>query len=327
MDTATPYRHVMEAVFRRPWAIMPEKLAAIGELVRMRIDGFRMAPEAVAEIVAAASRPPNPSKGVTAVIPIYGTILYRCGPLEQMSGASSLQQVSRAFDAAMGDDRVKSIVLCVDSPGGEVSGVPEMAAKIHGARGVKPVTAVIDPLGCSAAYWLARAAEECVITPSGMCGSIGVYMLHEDDSLALEQEGVKLTFIEAPQGGHKTEGNPYQPLNADAEAFAQSQVDELYGWFVSDIARFSGQSEATVRGEQFGQGRVFLAKDAVSRKMVDRVATLEQVLARSGGAGNAIAIEGVAAVIEAPSPKAEAVEYDGQRAAAALAQFRQLNSL
>ena len=309
----------MEAVFRRPWAIMPEKLAAIGELVRMRIDGFRMAPEAVAEIVAAARQPAQQSKGVTAVIPVYGTVLYRCGPLEQMSGASSLQQIGRAFDAAMVDDRVKSIVLCVDSPGGEVSGVPELAAKIFNARGVKPVTSVIDPLGCSAAYWLARAAETCVITPSGMCGSIGVYMLHEDDSAALANEGVTMTFIEAPTGGHKTEGHPYAPLSTEAEAFAQSQVDAIYGWFVSDIARFTGQSEDTVRGEQFGQGRVFLAADAVSRKMVDRIATMEEVLAANGGSGNAMPMDpGMMGESGGLSPKGEAVEYDERAARVAL---------
>lgn len=287
MDVEFPrYRHVAEAVFRQPWAIMPEKLAAIGELIANRVDGFRVDPAAAAEIAAAAKRPPMHSSGVTAVLPLYGTILWRAGMLEQMSGASSLQEFSRNFDAALTDDRVKSIVIDVDSPGGQVDGVPETAAKIFAARGRKPITAVINALGCSAAYWLARAADETVVTPSGMCGSVGVYMLHTDESAALEAEGVKMTFISAPEGGAKTEGNPYEPLSNEAAQHAQSIVNDLYSMFVRDLARFAGVPEGTVR-EQFGQGRVFLAKEAVSRGMADRVASMEDVLMRHGGASNA----------------------------------------
>jgi signal peptide peptidase SppA len=302
------YQHVAAAVFRQPWAILPEKLAAIGELVAMRIDGLRADPAHVAAIVAAAREAevahaaaagPQRSKGMTAVLPLTGTLLWRSGPMEQMSGAVSLQQWGQAFDAAMNDDRIKSIVIDVDSPGGTVDGVPETAAKVFAARGRKPVTAVVNTLAASAAYWIATAASELVITPSGMAGSVGVYVLHEDDSAAVENAGVRFTFIEAPQGGHKTEGNPFAPLSEESAAHYQGMVNELYGQFVADVAKHRGVTEAAVRSD-YGQGRVLLAKDALRARMVDRVATLEQVLQRHGGGDQAV---GASPAAEGTSPE------------------------
>lgn len=298
------YRHVTEAVFARPWAIERSKLLAIGEMIRARIDGWRIDPQAAAELAAAARRPVQHSSGATAVIPLYGTILWRVGGIEASSGASSLQDFSRAFDAALANDAIKSIVIDVDSPGGQIDGVPETAAKIFEARGKKPLTAVVNTLGASAAYWLAAAADEIVASPSAMVGSVGVYMLHEDWSAAAEQAGVRFTFIEAPEGGYKTEGNPYAPLSEEAGAYAQQMVNDLYGWFVRDVARFRGVTEERVRSD-YGKGRVFLARDAERAGMVDRIASLEQVLQRHGGADQATSVRARRAEDGAPAPAME----------------------
>jgi signal peptide peptidase SppA len=310
--SAPRYRHVVEAVFRQPWAILPEKLAAIAELVQMRVDGFRLDPQAVAEIAAAGGKArPQRSNGLTAVLPLHGTLLWRVGAMEEMSGATSLQRFGQAFDAAMNDDRVKSIVIDVDSPGGQVDGVPETAAKIFSARGRKPVTAVVNTMGASAAYWLAAAAEELVISPSGMAGSVGVYMMHQDISEAAAAAGVRVTFIEAPEGGHKTEGNEFAPLADSAREHAQGIVNELYGMFVSDLARFRGVTEHTVR-ESFGKGQVFLAKETVTRRMTDRVVTFEEVLGRHGGAQNAVLP--ASAEDAAPAVNADAARWTERQA-------------
>ena len=297
MDIQAPrqYRHVAAAVFGQPWAILPEKLSAIGELVAMRIDGLRMDPGHVAAVVAArreaesahaataAGSQRKPGQGLTAVLPLTGTLMWRAGAMEQTSGAVSLQEWGRAFDAAMNDERVQGIVLDVDSPGGSVDGVPETAAKVFAARGRKPVTAVVNTMAASAAYWIASAASELLITPSGMAGSVGVYMLHEDDSAAAERDGVRFTFIEAPTGGFKTEGNPYGPLSEEALTHYQGIVDDVYERFVGDVARFRKASAEKVKAE-YGKGRVFVARDAVRLGMVDGVATLDDVLARRGNA-------------------------------------------
>jgi len=179
----------------------------------------------------------------------------------------------------MQDARVKAIIFDVDSPGGSVEGVTELASEIYNARKKKPSIAVANAQAASAAYWLASAAGELVVTPSGQVGSIGVYVAHQDESKALENEGVRITLISA--GKYKTEGNPSEPLADEARAAIQSKVDDYYTMFVKGVAQNRGSTQAAVR-DGYGQGRMVLASQAVKLNMADRVATLDDVLARYG---------------------------------------------
>ena len=105
----------------------------------------------------------------------------------------------------------------------------------------------------SAAYWLASAFDEIVITPSGSAGSIGAYAVHQDESGLTEKIGVKRRYI--AYGKYKTEGNPDEPLTDEAVAEIQRRVD-LYGrQFEEAVAANRGVSLATVRAD-FGQGRM-----------------------------------------------------------------------
>ena len=136
-----------------------------------------------------------------------------------------------------------------------------------------------NTLAASAAYWLASAADEMVVTPSGSVGSIGIVAMHEDVSKALEAEGVKVSIVSA--GKYKTEGNPYQPLSVEGRAYLQSQVDQFGGMFVDGVARGRKVSSSQVRNG-FGEGRMVLAAGAVRAGMADRVATFDETLARFG---------------------------------------------
>jgi signal peptide peptidase SppA len=113
------------------------------------------------------------------------------------------------------------------------------------ARGSKPIVAQVNSLAASAAYYIASAADEIVVTPSGEVGSIGVYCMHQDWSKALEQEGIAVQLISA--GKFKTEGNPYEPLSADARDAMQARVDEYYDAFVRDVAAGRKVAMKTVR--------------------------------------------------------------------------------
>src|SRR5690606_12609791 len=110
---------------------------------------------------------------------------------------------------------VGTIVLDVDSPGGGVYGVAEFAEEIYKARGQKRIVAVANSMAASAAYWIATAADELVVTPGGEVGSIGVYMLHEDWSGAYEKAGIKPTVIKF--GENKAEGIDVEPLSESAQ--------------------------------------------------------------------------------------------------------------
>lgn len=207
-----------------------------------------------------------------AVLPIRGVI-------EQHPGFfvdTATDHLARAFDDALASHAVSAIVLDIDSPGGVVYGVPELADKIYAARGVKPIYAVANSTAFSAAYWLFTAAEKRFVTPAGEVGSIGVWVMHVDASKMMDDIGWKVTLVSA--GKYKVEGNPYEPLGDEAREEMQRQVDRYHEMFVAAVARNLGVSGGAVKRD-FGEGRTVGAKEAVARGMADKVATLESVIA------------------------------------------------
>jgi len=170
---------------------------------------------------------------------------------------------------------VGQILIDIDSPGGSVYGVAELADEIVSARAKKPVVAIANSLAASAAYWIGCSASEFYVTPGGEVGSIGVWQAHQDYSKAMDEAGVKTTLISA--GKFKVEGNPYAPLDEEAQGFMQSRVDDYYAAFTKAVAKGRGVSIPQVR-DGMGQGRVLGADAALASSMVDGIATFEDVV-------------------------------------------------
>jgi ClpP class serine protease len=137
----------------------------------------------------------------------------------------------------------------------------------------------VNALAASAAYWIASAADEMVVTPTGSVGSIGVFGVHDDVSAAMEKMGVKKTIIKA--GKYKADGVPFLPLSDDAAERMQARANAAYDMFVKAVARNRNVSQSTVRNG-FGQGDTVDAEPAVAEGMADRVGTLEDTLQRFG---------------------------------------------
>ena len=253
----------------RPWAIRQDMFATV--MAALQADG---------DSEAAPVGQPSRAKGAVAVVPIQGVITPRPGLLGALLGIDgSLQRIRRGLAEALADESVGAIVLDVDSPGGAVDGVPETAAEIRQARDRKPIVAVANTQMGSAAYWLASQASEISVTPSGEAGSIGVFAAHEDISGRLEQMGVDITLISA--GRHKTEANPYEPLSETARDAIQAEVDAFYDMFATDVAKGRDVAKDAVTSG-FGEGRMVLARPAVSEGMADQVETIEAAIARAG---------------------------------------------
>lgn len=296
------YTRIAQVIGETPWAILPKTLALIMQIVGERIAGEKPTDEEIRERIGNArartddgegdliteiedANPDKESKnGSIEVLGLYGPIFPRANLMTQVSGATSVQDFQQSFRKALADPNVSAILLDVDSPGGVVDLVPELAAEIFAARETKKIVAIANTLAASAAYWIASAASELVVTPSGEVGSIGVYCTHEDWSGAYEKEGIDVTLISA--GKYKTEGNPFEPLTDAAKAAIQATIDSYYGMFVAAVAKGRGVSTSTVQ-TSFGQGRVVTAKKALAAGMVDRVETFEQTLARLAGKGRA----------------------------------------
>lgn len=268
---------VRRAAYAMPWAIEREKLDAVLDMLDLRAAGVDLAPDERAQLVAERRSVAPRRAGSVAVLPLYDVIVGRANLLEAISGGTSAELFAAAFDEAMADPDVTAIVLDVDSPGGSVYQVPELARKIFAARGAKRVVAVANATAFSAAYYVAAAAGELVVTPSGAVGSVGVYRAHDDLSAAAAMAGVKRTYVQF--GEYKTEGNEMEPLSDEAKAYWQQQVDDYGAMFVGDVAVFRGVSEADVLAN-FGQGRTLLAARALEAGMVDAIETLEEVLSR-----------------------------------------------
>lgn len=278
----TRYQHIIRAVLARPWAIDPESLAwgAILDVLALRAAGGSLSDEEISARIEAAGNGPRIGGGRqrnVAVIPIYGPITPRSSLMEQTSGGSTAETIRDDFRAALADADVDGIVFDVDSPGGVVEGIDELAAEIRGARGQKPVAAVANHMAASAAYWAVAGVDELVATPSASVGSIGVFTAHQDVSAAMEREGVVTTLISA--GKYKTEGNQYQPLGDEARTAIQEQVDAWYATMTSSIAKGRGVPVDTVRSS-FGEGRTLMARKALDRGMIDRIDSLDNTIRR-----------------------------------------------
>ena len=267
-----------------PWALMPERLSAFSAIVTRWSAGGFASNETLASVQADAyarevrrDAATVASTGGIAVIPLYGVVTQRGNMADDVSGPGSVstQKFSSALRAAIADPGVAQILIDIDSPGGSVYGVQELAAEIMQARSSKPIVAIANSLCASAAYWLGCCASELYVTPGGEVGSIGVWQAHQDVSAAMAEAGVKVTMISA--GKYKTEGNPYAPLDDDATAFLQSRVDDYYQSFTKAVAKARGVSIDAVRNGM-GQGRVLGADAALAQNMVDGIMTFDQVV-------------------------------------------------
>jgi HK97 family phage prohead protease len=271
------YTRAAQAVGDSVWAIHPAALVTILQIIGERRAGYRPTEEEIRDRIGTRAEAAEREPGPVAVIPINGPIFPKANLMTEMSGATSLEQVRAQFRDAVADENTAAIVLDIDSPGGVVDLVPEFAAEIRDARGAKPIVAVANAMAASAAYWIATAADELVVTPSGDVGSIGVWSAHADISKLEEKAGIKTTLVSA--GKYKTERNPYEPLSDEAQAEMQRKTDAYYAMFVAAVAKGRDVPVKTVR-TGFGEGRMVLAEDAVARGMADRVGTLDQTITR-----------------------------------------------
>ena len=284
-------KHLLVSEFlTTPWALMPERLQAMTAVLTRWSSDEPPSEETMFQVNAdrvlrdtrkqfASDRAASSAGLGIAVLPLYGVVTQRGNMVDDISGpgSTSTQKFTSALRQVLADDTVGQILIDIDSPGGSVYGVAELATEIVKARAQKPVVAVANSLAASAAYWIGCSAGEFYVTPGGEVGSIGVWQAHFDYSKALEEEGVKPTLISA--GKFKVEGNPYVPLDPEAQAFMQSRVDDYYNAFIKAVAKGRGVAVADVR-DGMGEGRVLGADAALAAKMVDGVATFDDVLAK-----------------------------------------------
>lgn len=205
-----------------------------------------------------------------AVVHVHGPIFATGDWITRLLGWPDYEGIGEVVDALREASGVRGVIFAFDSPGGDVQGMAEAAAKIEALAGEKPVYAVAGHNAFSAAYALAAPAEQIYVSEAGGLGSIGVVGVHVDFSGRDRDEGVEVTFL--TYGERKVDGNPHEPLGGRAREHFQAEIDTLGEAFVAHVARHRGLSTEAVRGQEAG---TFMGRAGLEAGLGDRVGTLE----------------------------------------------------
>lgn len=223
-----------------------------------------------------AGRPLYRVEGGVAVIEVTGTLVHRGGWIGQSSGTTSYEGLMAQITAAVADPSVRGIALEIDSYGGEVAGLFDLADAIRAARAVKPVRAFVAEAALSAAYAIASQAERIVLPRTGAVGSIGVLLVHADFSQAMADRGVAVTLIHA--GRHKVDGNPYEALPEGVRADLQARVEASRALFAETVA--AGRGARLSRQQALAtEAQVLDGAAAVAAGLADEVSDLRSAFA------------------------------------------------
>ena len=210
-----------------------------------------------------------------AVVDVTGTLVHRSSWMDAMSGLCSYERISAELDQAAANPNVHAILLNLNSPGGEVSGMFEMADRIASLRGKgKPIYAIAADCACSAAYFLGAACEKFYATEGAITGSIGIVFAHLDSSEADKMAGIKVTHIHA--GTRKVDGNRHEPLSDAAKSTLQQHVDQTAAVMFGRVDKYRGLALGSA---QATEAAVYVGAAAEGFKIIDGIRSTRAVLA------------------------------------------------
>lgn len=210
-----------------------------------------------------------------AIMAVDGALFPKANLMTDISGATSYDILRRDLQASLDDSKVKAIIMSIDSPGGSVKELSELAEAIYQARGTKPIVAYVRGTCASAAYFLASAADHIVVNDMSEVGSIGAMLT--------------LSKSEDPKGTTTyqfiSSQSPMKNVDPGTEAGAksyQSRVDTMAQVFIETAARNRGVDTETAL-KNFGKGGILIGKEAVEAGLADAVGNFEAVLAELAG--------------------------------------------
>ena len=235
------------------------------------------------------------------------------GPLEHHGGwwCDTYESILDRVTAACASD-AKSIILKLDSPGGELFGCFDAARAIRArckAAG-KRLVAYVDGCACSAAYALACAAEEIVTSETAFCGSIGILISRVDVTQRDAREGIGFALVAS--GKRKVDGHPHAALSKAELESMQSQCDSLAELFFELVASLRGVDTDAVRALEAG---VFHGPRAVEVGLADQVASFDELLELLAKGPDQMAEEKKGEGEEKPTPSSSQKDVDDARAA------------
>lgn len=216
----------------------------------------------------------NERQGDVAIVHVRGELEHHAGYCESYEGIVAKMRAAYAGEDNEGPPA--RIVLCIDSPGGVVSGLNECVAELQRLRkehaGIK-VSCFVNETACSAAYAIACACDEIVCPPSAILGSIGVISTMVSAAARDKQEGFDVRLITS--GARKADGNLHAPISDEALGVETARVDKLALAFFELAAKARKTSVKKIRALQAG---IFLGEDAIREGLADRLSAYSDLL-------------------------------------------------
>lgn len=261
-------RTAFELAASRTWLMTAEALDTLLAVADRQGD--------VEALEARLGRPLDNTRTVTvrdgvAVIPVSGPIFRYANLMTDISGATSTEILATDIQTALDDPAVSSIVLDMDSPGGEATGINELSDLIYQARVRKPIKAYVGGMAASASYWIGSAAEEVIVDDTAQLGSVGVVLSLRKREDRPGEKSYEIVSSNAPN-------KRPDPETEAGRAQLQARTDELAAVFLDKVARNRNLPREEVN-DRFRQGGIATGALAVEAGMADRLGSLESLIA------------------------------------------------
>lgn len=249
------------------WAINPMWLASVLQALKLGL--WPVQPQA-AIVARDREKLYGQTQDGVAVIRIQGQMT----KTPSKFGGTSAILTRMALRQALASEDISSIMFTIDSPGGQVAGINDLAVAIRQAGEKKPVAAYIEDLGASAAYWLASQTQRITANPTAEIGSIGVFAVLQDLSGMAEREGVQVRVVST--GPYKGLGVSGTPVTQELIDDVQSHVNQIGAFFFRAVQQ--GRRLSEQRLQAVTDGRVWLAQEAQQHGLIDGVESFEEAL-------------------------------------------------
>jgi len=212
----------------------------------------------------------NYNKNKIAVIFAEGDIMYADGE----KGIVGHGAINRSLQKARKDDKIKAIVLRVNSPGGSALASELIWREIELTKKVKPVIVSMGDLAASGGYYIASNAHKIIAEPTTITGSIGVFgMLPNGKNLA---DNMGINAEQVVTNKNAVTYSFFEPLNTEQRRFIKEGILDIYDLFSKRVAE--GRNLTREQVETIAQGRVWTGADAVKNGLVDELGGLDLAL-------------------------------------------------
>lgn len=282
------------------WAIEPMRFSGVMWCLQRLNGGQPVASQARAGSCQSQAVRRSEGPSIIAVISMEGVTTKQ--GLWPFAGAATVE-IRNEIRQAAADPAVDGILLVIDSPGGTVAGTADLAAEVRAANAKKPVFAFVDDLAASAAYWVASQARRVYANnATAIVGSIGTLMGLYDQSKQYSKQGVRPVLVST--GPHKGAGFPGSAVTADQKAHFEEIVNQTQQSFTAAVAAGRGFSKKEIN--KLADGRVYLAAEALSLRLIDGVQSLDATISELANfTTNARSSETMATHYERPTKPAK----------------------